>query len=74
LDDEAIERIKSAIHLDIVVSNPRGRDRDEFARTLRARLDAVFMQVEEVDSPTHVGSVLDFEAALLDGGEAQDGR
>jgi len=69
LDSDAIERIKDAIQLDIVVSNPRGRDRDEFAKTLRRRLDSVFQQAGEVSSPTRIGTALDFEAALLDESE-----
>ena len=64
IDNQAVGRIKEAIHRDIIVSNPRGRDRAEFARTLRLRLDDVFHQAEALDQPTHVGTTHEFQSAL----------
>ncbi len=71
IGDEAVERIKDAIHRDIVVSNPRGRDRDEFSTTLRKRLDDVFQQAVEVHRSTHVGNAHEFGAALMPDLEAR---
>lgn len=70
IDAEAVGRIKDAIHLDIVVANPRGRDREEFSETLRRRLDDVFQRAEEVHLPTQVGTAEEFENALRYDGDA----
>ena len=42
LDDAALSRIKDAIAKDIALSRPRSADREEYDRSLRARLDSLF--------------------------------
>lgn len=64
LDNGAIQRIKDAICLEIVVSHPRARDRAEFERTLRQRLDAIFPHGENAERVSPVGSLQDMQSAL----------
>lgn len=64
LDDEAIQRIKHAIHRDIIVSSPRSYNRAEFEETLRQRLDAIFPCDGNTERRIHVGSLEDMETAL----------
>ena len=42
LCDGAVERIKDAIVRDIMLTRPRSVSREEFERTIRPRLDALF--------------------------------
>jgi hypothetical protein len=46
IDGAAIERIKAAVYTDITVSRTAPSGRDEFERTLRKRLDALFPKAE----------------------------
>jgi hypothetical protein len=57
IDLDAIDRIKAAVHRELLVSHPRGHDREEFARTLQERLDAVFPHDEAEHRATSVGAV-----------------
>jgi hypothetical protein len=51
LSEEAIARIKGAILNDIALSRPRGRQKDEYERELRKRLEAVFADEDVGGSP-----------------------
>jgi hypothetical protein len=70
LDDDAIRRIKDAIHRDITVSRPRSGSSEEFDRTLRQRLDAVFPQAERPEQRAPIGDLTEMENALAP--EAKD--
>ena len=54
LDDDAIGRIKDAICGDIMLSKPTAVEREEYERSIRRRLDALFQGREPVGS-TPVG-------------------
>lgn len=71
LGDEAVTRIKEAIFREIAVNNPRGYNRDEFERTLRERLDAIFPRAADAQARARVGTADEMRAALGsdDGGE-----
>jgi hypothetical protein len=64
LDDDAIGRIKDAIHREITVSNTRGYNRPEFDDTLRQRLDAIFPQPGNAGARDKVGTLEEMETAL----------
>lgn len=64
LDDEAVQRIKDAIHREITVSHSRGHFREEFEDVLRQRLDAIFPRAGDADHRSPIGSVGELEAAL----------
>lgn len=64
LSDEAIERIKDAIFLEIAVTHPRGYNRSEFERTLRDRLDSIFPRAAGEPARTRVGTAAEMGAAL----------
>lgn len=64
LKDEAIARIKDAIFREIAVTHPRGYNRAEFERTLRARLDAIFPRSTDPEPLARVGTVADMENSL----------
>lgn len=64
LKDEAVERIKDAIFREIAVTHPRGYNRAEFERTLRARLDAIFPRSNDAEPRSPVGTVADLESRL----------
>ena len=64
IDLQAIERIKAAIHREILVSHGRGRGREEFAQTLKGRLDSIFPNGKEGQRASPVGSVEDMQSAL----------
>lgn len=65
LQDEAVERIKDAIFREIAVTHPRGYNRAEFERTLRARLDAIFPQAAVSEPRARVGTVADMQTSLV---------
>ena len=67
LDDAAVERIKGAIHREIVVSHPRARDRADFEQTLRQRLDAIFPRGRNAERLSPVGTLEDMQSALDSG-------
>ena len=64
LDDEAVQRIKDAIHRELTVSRGSRRDHEEFQTMLRQRLDAIFPKAGEDESRDSVGSVGEMESAL----------
>lgn len=65
LDDEAVTRIKDAIFREIAVTHPRGYDRAEFERTLRARLDAIFPRAAAAQARAPVGTVAEMQTSLV---------
>jgi hypothetical protein len=65
LDDDAVSRIKAAIHRELTVSHPRGHNRAEFDETLRQRLDAIFPRAGQAEPREPVGSLADMETALV---------
>ena len=67
LDDAAIQRIKDAIHRELSVIQPRGRNQAEFDETLRSRLDAIFPKASAEDKRERVGTVKDMQTALEPG-------
>jgi len=64
LQDEAVQRIKDAIFREITVTHPRGYNRAEFERTLRARLDAIFPRTDHAEARSPVGTVADMQSTL----------
>lgn len=64
IDVAANERIKAAIHEEIMVSRSRGHDREEYAKLLKQRLDAIFPSNGDGNIVSGVGTVRDMEAAL----------
>ena len=68
LNDAAVERIKGAIQKDITVSRRGGKHgHDEFATTLRKRLDSVFPSCSKPAIGTHIGTAGDMRDALTGG-------
>lgn len=63
IDDAAIGRIKEAIATDIIVSRKVSRGKDEFARSLRRRLDETFPKTGR-DQPSELGPIEDMPAEL----------
>lgn len=49
IGDQAVDRIKEAIATDIIVSRTAPRGREEFERSLRARLDVMFEKAGDPD-------------------------
>lgn len=64
IDLHAVERIKSAIHGEITASHSRRHDRDEFARVLKQRLDAIFPHDGEGHLVNSIGTVREMQAVL----------
>lgn len=64
IDSLAMERIKDAIHSELVVTNSNVRNRDEFEDLLRKRLDKIFPQAEDGERGGPVGTLQDMQAAL----------
>ena len=64
LDDEAVQRIKDAIHRELTVSQKNRRDPKEFQNMLRQRLDAIFPHAGDAELRGSVGSVGEMESAL----------
>ena len=69
IDLAAVERIKAAIHGEIMLTQGRRHDRDEFSRTLKERLDAIFPQGEEGQRASPVGDIEGMKTALDSGTE-----
>jgi len=65
IGDDAIDRIKEAIATDIIVSRKISRGKEEFARSLRKRLDDTFPKTGR-DRPTELGAIEDIPAELVD--------
>lgn len=65
--DENVERIKRAVHREIMVSYHQRYGRKEFEDTLRKRLDAIFPAGVDVETSQTIGSVDDLETALDSG-------
>lgn len=65
IDDDAIGRIKEAIATDIIVSRKISRGKDEFARSLRKRLDDTFPKSGR-ERPTELGPIEDMPAELAE--------
>ncbi|TFI59949.1 hypothetical protein E2493_01480 [Sphingomonas parva] len=64
IDLEAVERIKNAIHQEITLAHRRGHGREEFAMTLKQRLDAIFPHGEQGDRGAAIGDVRELKTAL----------
>ncbi|MFN7025658.1 MAG: hypothetical protein ACK4QP_14310 [Pseudorhizobium sp.] len=64
IDHAAVERIKSAIHSEIMLTQGRRRDRDEFSGMLKERLDAIFPQGQEGQRGSSVGDINQMKTAL----------
>ncbi len=64
IDLHAVERIKSAIHAEITASHGRRHDRDEFARILKQRLDAIFPNDSHGRLVNNIGTVREMQSAL----------
>lgn len=60
----AVDRIKAAIHCEIMLTQGRRHDRDEFGLMLRERLDAIFPCGEEGARCSAVGGIEDMQSAL----------
>lgn len=60
----AVERIKGAIHNEIMLTQGRRHDRDEFSRMLKERLDAIFPQGEEGQRAASIGDINQMKSAL----------
>jgi hypothetical protein len=73
LDDDALGRIKGAIHRELTVSQARGYNRPEFEETLRQRLDAVFPKAGNAERRANVGTLKDMEIALDQNAEGSSG-
>ena len=71
LDDDALDRIKSAIQHDITVSRPRKHGAGEFDTLLRKRLDAVFPKACDTNVRVRIGPTADMRTAL---GDTDSGR
>jgi hypothetical protein len=65
IDDDAIGRIKEAIATDIIVSRKISRGKDEFARSLRQRLDATFPKTGR-EQTTELGPIENMPAELAE--------
>lgn len=64
IDIAAVERIKTAIHSEIMVTQGRRHDREEFSTVLRDRLDAIFPQGQEGDRGASIGDINQMKTAL----------
>jgi hypothetical protein len=64
IDLGAVERIKGAIHREIIVSHARGHDREEFARILKERLDSIFPHGEDGERAARIGGIDEMQSAL----------
>ncbi|TFI57133.1 hypothetical protein E2493_16620 [Sphingomonas parva] len=64
IDLQAIERIKGAIHREIMASHHRGHDREEFSRTLKDRLDTIFPHDDRGQREGPIGDVHEMQSAL----------
>jgi hypothetical protein len=64
LDDDALDRIKSAIQHDITVSRPRKHGQIEFETVLRKRLDCVFPRMGDATVRVRMGTTCDMKATL----------
>jgi hypothetical protein len=64
IDISAVERIKAAIHREIMLTQGRRHDRVEFSRMLKARLDAIFPKGQEGQLASPVGDIGDMKSAL----------
>lgn len=69
LSQDAVERIKDAIVIDIVVSRPRigNRAASEFDDALRSRLDAIFPRGEQAERSRAIGTSVAMQADLTNG-------
>ena len=64
IDAEAVERIKAAIHREIMIRQKRRHDRNEFGSMLKDRLDAIFPKDEQGLRESPAGDIEDVKAAL----------
>ena len=64
IDDQAIGRIKDAIHSELTVVNAKVRNRAEFEVSLRKRLDELFRRGDDGERAAPVGSAADMRSAL----------
>lgn len=64
IDLEAIDRIKNAIHCEIMHSQTRTHNTADFAQTLRERLNAIFPHGGEGERTSRAGSVHEMQSAL----------
>ena len=71
IDDAALERIKDAIFREIAVNQPRGYNRDEFEKTLRLRLNAIFPRGTEPALRSRVGTAAEMKTSLATGNGPQ---
>lgn len=66
LDDDALDRIKSAIQHDITVSKPRKHGQIEFETVLRKRLDAVFPRMGDATVRVRIGACTEMKLPMAD--------
>lgn len=64
IDIAAVDRIKAAIHGEIMMTLGRRHDRDEFGRMLKERLDAIFPQDRDGQRTSSVGDIDEMKTAL----------
>lgn len=64
IDIAAVERIKAAIHSEIMLTQGRRRDRHEFGEMLKERLDAIFPQGQEGQRGSSIGDINEMKTAL----------
>lgn len=64
IDLAAVGRIKAAIHSEIMLTQGRRHDRQEFSQMLKERLDALFPQDREGHPGTPPGSIDAMKTAL----------
>lgn len=71
IDDAALERIKEAIFREIAVNQPHGYNRDEFEKTLKQRLNAIFPRGTEPALRSRVGTAAEMKTSLATGNGPQ---
>lgn len=64
IDLPAVERIKGAIHREIMLTQGRCHGRDAFGVMLKDRLDAIFPQGQEGQRVSSVGNIEEMKSAL----------
>lgn len=64
LEQDGLDRIKSAIISELSVTNSRISNQAHFDETLRRRIDSIFPKAPGVKPDVHVGPAEEFEEAI----------
>lgn len=74
IDMAAVERIKAAIHSELMLTQGRRHDRAKFSATLKERLDAIFPLNREGMRSSTVGDIDEMKIALKSEGCSDESR